>query len=34
MKSTGKSWYQLERDTQDRRLWRERLVMAFAPEKE
>ena len=23
IKSTGKSWYQLERDARDRRLWRE-----------
>ena len=26
LKSMGKSWYQLERDAQDRRLWREELL--------
>ena len=34
IKSIGKSWYQLERDVQNLRLWRERLLMAYAPEKE
>ena len=33
IKSMGKSWYQLEKDAHDRRLWRERLLMVYAPEK-